>query len=247
MGLPMRTAAEALGTFWLILAGVGTAVLSATFPATGVGILGVGLAFGLSLTAVAYAIGDVSGCHINPAVTAGLWAAGRFPGKEVLPYVVAQVAGAIAAAAIIFLIANGRPGFSMSAGFGTNGFGSHSPGGYSFISGLIAEVVLTALFVTVIIGSTRKEAPVNFAPIAIGITLGLANVIAIPVTNASINPARSTGPAVLAGGAALGQLWLFWLAPLAGGLIAGGIYSFVRSRGAARRKAFAGQRAAHRA
>ncbi|AKU91169.1 aquaporin Z [Vulgatibacter incomptus] len=240
--LSKKTVVEALGTFWLVLCGVGTAVLSAKFPQTGVGILGVSFAFGLSLLTMAYAIGGISGCHINPAVTVGLWAAGKFPGKDVLPYVVAQVAGAIAAAAIVFLIANGQPGFSVHAGFGTNGFGAHSPGGYSFISGLIAEVVFTAMFVAVIIGSTSKIAPARLAPLAIGLALFLANLAVIPVTNASINPARSTGPAVIAGGAALGQLWLFWLAPLVGGLIAGGVYSLVRSKARAEKRVVAGPR-----
>lgn len=237
--LTKRTAAEALGTFWLVLCGVGTAVFAGRFPGVGVGILGVALAFGVSLLTMAYGIGSISGCHVNPAVTLGLWAAGRFPAKEVLPYMAAQVAGAIAASVVVFIIANGQPGFSTHAGFATNGFGAHSPGGYSFVSGLIAEVVFTAMFVAVIIASTRKLALMRFAPFAIGLALFLANLAIIPVTNASINPARSTGPAVIAGGAALGQLWLFWLAPLVGGLIAGGVYSLMRARTREARKAAA--------
>ena len=204
-----KYAAEAIGTFWLIFAGCGSAVLAAAFPQVGIGFLGVSLAFGLAVLTMAYAIGHISGCHLNSAVTVGLAAGGRFPAKDILPYVVAQVVGAIVAAAVLYVIARGAPDFSLAKGFAANGYGEHSPGHYELASGLIAEVVLTMMFLFVIMGATHGKAPVGFAPIAIGLALTLANLVGIPVTNASINPARSTGPALFAGGWALAQLWLF--------------------------------------
>jgi aquaporin Z len=222
--LAKRSAAEFLGTFWLVLAGCGSAVTAALFPVIGIGILGVSLAFGLSLLTMAYAIGRISGCHINPAVSVGLAAGGRFPTRELPAYIVAQVLGAIFASFIIYVIATGYPGFTLASGFAANGFGTHSPGGYSLGAGIVAEVVLTFGFVTVILGATDRRAPEGFAPIAIGLALAITNLVAIPVTNASINPARSTGPAIFVGGWALRQLWMFWLAPILGGILAGVIY-----------------------
>ncbi|MCE5306120.1 MAG: aquaporin Z [Acidobacteriales bacterium] len=219
-----RATAEFLGTFWLVFGGCGSAVLAAAFPGLGIGFLGVALAFGLTVLTMAFAIGHISGCHLNPAVSAGLCAGGRFPASELPAYIVAQVLGGIAAAAVLFVIASGKAGFDLSAGFAANGYGAHSPGGYSLLAALVAEVVLTLFFLLVIMGSTDKRAPQGFAPIAIGLCLTLIHLIGIPVTNLSVNPARSTGPAVFVGGWALGQLWLFWLAPIVGAVIAGSLY-----------------------
>jgi aquaporin Z len=202
-------------------------VLAAAFPGVGIGLLGVSIAFGLTVLTMAYAIGHISGCHLNPAVTVGLWAGRRIPAKDVLPYIVAQVLGGIVAAALLWLIASGKPGFKLSGGLAANGFGSHSPGRYSLLSGLVAELVLTFVFLIVILGATDKRAPQGLAPVAIGLTLTLIHLISIPVTNTSVNPARSTGPAVFVGGWALEQLWLFWFAPLAGAAIAGYVYRLV--------------------
>ena len=222
-----KLAAEAIGTFWLTFAGCGSAVIAAAFPAVGIGLLGVALAFGLTVLTMAYAIGHVSGCHLNPAVTVGLAAGGRFPGKSVLPYIVAQVIGAIVAAAILYLIASGAPGFDVAQGFAANGYGDHSPGKYSLTSGLVAEVVLTMMFLFIIMGSTHGKAPAGFAPIAIGFGLTLIHLVGIPITNTSVNPARSTGPALFVGGWALAQLWLFWVAPLLGGALGGLMYRWL--------------------
>jgi aquaporin Z len=228
MNLGKRTAAEALGTFWLVFCGCGAAVLAARFQPGGIGLLGVALAFGLGVLTMAYAVGHISGGHFNPAVTVGLWAARRFPSREVLPYVAAQVAGAIIAALVLLLIAQGQPGFTTANGFATNGYGLHSPGGFSGFSAFVTEFVMTALFLAIILGATRDDAPKGFGPLAIGLTLTLTNLVAIPVTNASINPARSTGPAIVAGGWALAQLWMFWLAPILGGAVAGLVYGALR-------------------
>ncbi|HVY58485.1 MAG TPA: aquaporin Z [Xanthobacteraceae bacterium] len=222
-----KLAAEAIGTFWLTFGGCGSAVIAAGFPHVGIGFLGVALAFGLTLLTMAYAIGHVSGCHLNPAVTVGLAAGGRFPIDEVIPYIVAQVVGAIIAAAVLYAIARGAPGFSLDHGFAANGFGDHSPGKYSLSSCLIAEFVLTMMFLFVIMGATHGKAPAGFAPIAIGLALTLIHLISIPVTNTSVNPARSTGPALFVGGWALQQLWLFWLAPLLGGAAGGLLYRWL--------------------
>src|SRR4051812_9141535 len=222
--LPRRLAAEALGTLWLVLGGCGSAVLAATFPNVGIGLLGVSLAFGLTVLTMAYAIGHVSGCHLNPAVSVGLVVAKRFPVSDLLAYVVAQVAGGIVAAAVVYVIASGKAGFDLGGGFASNGYDLHSPGGYSLIACLVAEVVLTAMFLMIILGSTDRRAPQGFAPIAIGLGLTLIHLIGIPVTNLSVNPARSTGPALFVGGWALAQLWLFWVAPILGAAIAGVLY-----------------------
>ncbi len=219
--------AEFFGTFWLVLGGCGSAVLAAAFPNLGIGFLGVALAFGLTLLTMAFAIGHISGCHINPAVTVGLWAGGRFPGKEIVPYVVSQVFGGIAAGGVLYVIASGKPGFDVSAGFASNGYGAHSPGGYSLLAALVCEIVMTAMFLLVILGATDRRAPQGFAPIAIGLCLTLIHLISIPVTNTSVNPARSTGVAVFAGGWAISQLWLFWVAPIAGGILGAAIYKFL--------------------
>lgn len=224
MSLSRRLVAEFIGTFWLVLGGCGTAVLAAGFPHTGVGFVGVALAFGLTLLTMAYAIGHISGCHINPAVTVGLCAGGRFLASEVIPYIVVQVLGGILAAAILYVIASGAEGFSLSAGFAANGYGAHSPGGYSLLSCLVCEVVMTLIFLFVIMGATDKRVPAGFAPIPIGLVLTLIHLISIPVTNTSVNPARSTGPAIIVGGWALAQLWLFWVAPLIGAGLAGLAY-----------------------
>jgi aquaporin Z len=221
-----KYAAEAIGTFWLTFAGCGSAVIAAGFPEVGIGLLGVSLAFGLTVVTMAYAIGHVSGCHLNPAVTIGLAAGGRFPTGQILPYVVAQVIGAILGAAVLYVIARGAPGFELG-GFASNGYGEHSPGGYGMASGFLAELVLTAGFLFVIMGATHGKAPAGFAPLAIGLALTLTNLVAIPVTNASINPARSTGPALFVGGWALAQLWLFWVAPILGGAIGGAVYRWL--------------------
>ncbi len=224
MTLGKRATAEFIGTFWLVFGGCGSAVLAAAFPSLGIGFAGVALAFGLTLLTMAYAIGHISGCHLNPAVTAGLVAGGRFPASELPHYMVAQVLGAIAGAGTLFVIANGKAGFDLSAGFASNGYGSHSPGGYDLAACLVAEIVLTLFFLFVILGSTDERAPHGFAPIAIGLALTLIHLISIPVTNTSVNPARSTGPAIVAGGWPLNQLWLFWVAPLIGGILGGIIY-----------------------
>jgi aquaporin Z len=226
--LPARLGAEFLGTFWLVLGGCGTAVLAATFPDVGVGLLGVALAFGLTVLTMAYAVGHVSGGHFNPAVTIGLAVARRFPWRDVLAYVVTQVVAAVVAAVVLFVVASGKDGFdAKKSGFAANGFGDHSPGGYGLLAALVIEVVLTAFFLYVILGSTDGRAPVGFAPIAIGLALTLIHLISIPVTNTSVNPARSTGVAFFAGGWALGQLWLFWLAPIVGAAIAGISYATI--------------------
>ncbi len=222
-----KLAAEFLGTFWLVLGGCGSAVLAAAFPQVGIGLLGVSLAFGLTVLSGAYAFGPVSGGHFNPAVSVGLWAGGRFPSSDVIPYIVAQVAGAVVGAAVLLVIASGNAGFSLSGGFASNGYGAHSPGSYTLLSALVTEVVMTFMFLMVILGSTHKRAPVGFAGMAIGLALTLIHLISIPVTNTSVNPARSTGPALFVGGWALQQLWLFWVAPIAGAAIAGFVYRSV--------------------
>ena len=221
--------AEFFGTFWLVLGGCGSAVLSAAFPDVGIGLLGVALAFGLTVLTMAYAIGHISGCHLNPAVSVGLWAGGRFPASQLLPYIVAQVLGAVVGAGVLYLIASGKAGFDVSAGFASNGYGDHSPGGYSLLAALVSEVVMTMMFLLVILGATDKRAPQGMAPIAIGLCLTLIHLISIPVTNTSVNPARSTGVAVFVGDWAVGQLWLFWLAPIIGALLGAAIYRFIGS------------------
>ncbi|HKO61234.1 MAG TPA: aquaporin Z [Pyrinomonadaceae bacterium] len=219
--LMQKASAEFLGTLWLVLGGCGSAVLAAAFPQVGIGLLGVSLAFGLSVLTMAYAVGHVSGGHFNPAVTLGLFAAGRVPAKEIAPYVISQVAGAIAGAGILFVIASGNAGFNVAAGFASNGYGANSPGGYTLVAALVAEVVMTFFFLIVILGATHERAPIGFAPVAIGLALTLIHLVSIPVTNTSVNPARSTGPALFVGGWAIRQLWLFWLAPLVGSCLAG--------------------------
>ena len=226
MSILKRVSAEFIGTFVLVLGGCGSAVLTAAFPKVGIGILGVALAFGLTVLTMAYAIGHISGGHMNPAVSVGLWAGKRFPASDLLPYIVAQVIGAIAGAGVLYVIATGQPGYDIQGGFAANGYGDHSPGGFSLLSGLITEVVLTFIFLTIILGVTDKRAPQGFAPLAIGLGLTLVHLVGIPVTNMSVNPARSTGPAIFLGGWALAQLWLFWVAPLAGALLAGLVYRF---------------------
>jgi aquaporin Z len=222
-----KLAAEAIGTFWLTFGGCGSAVISAGFPHVGIGLLGVAIAFGLTVLTMAYAIGHVSGCHLNPAVTVGLTCGGRFPSNLVLPYVAAQLVGAIVGAAVLYAIASGSPDFNVSNGFAANGYAEHSPGRYGLVACLISEVVLTMMFLFVIMGATHGKAPAGFAPIAIGLTLTLIHLISIPVTNTSVNPARSTGPALFVGGWALAQLWLFWVAPLVGGAAGGLIYRWL--------------------
>lgn len=219
-----RYLAEFFGTFWLVLGGCGSAVLAAAFPELGIGLLGVALAFGLTVVTMAYAVGHISGAHLNPAVSIGLWAGGRFAAGELLPYVVAQVLGGIAAGGVLYLIASGAPGFDVAAGFASNGFGEHSPGGYSMTAVLICEVVMTAMFLLIILGATDGRAPAGFAPLAIGLALCLIHLISIPVSNTSVNPARSTGVAIYVGGWATAQLWLFWVAPIVGALLGAGIY-----------------------
>ena len=221
--------AEFFGTFWLVLGGCGSAVLAATFPNVGIGLLGVALAFGLTVLTMAFAIGHISGCHLNPAVSFGLWAGGRFPAKELLPYVVAQVLGGIVAGGVLYLIASGKASFELSAGFASNGYATHSPGGYGLPAALICEVVMTMMFLFVIMGATDKRAPQGFAPIAIGLCLTLIHLISIPVTNTSVNPARSTGVAVFVGDWAVAQLWLFWVAPIIGGILGAAIYRLIGS------------------
>ena len=225
MSMGKRLTAEFFGTFWLVFGGCGSAVLAAAFPELGIGFAGVALAFGLTVVTMAYAVGHISGAHFNPAVTVGLWTGSRFPAKDVVPYIIAQVIGGIAAGAVLYLIASGKPGFDAAAsGFASNGYGEHSPGGFSMQSAIVAEFVLTAFFLIVINGTTHKLAPTGFAPLAIGLTLTLIHLISIPVTNTSVNPARSTGVAIFQGGWALGQLWLFWVVPLIGGAVGGLIY-----------------------
>lgn len=219
--------AESLGTFWLVLGGCGSAVLAAAFPDVGIGLLGVSLAFGLTVLTMAYAIGHISGCHLNPAVSVGLWAGGRFPANQLLPYIIAQVLGGVVAGGVLYLIASGKAGFDASTGFASNGYGAHSPGGYSLVAALATEVVMTMMFLLVILGATDKRAPQGMAPIAIGLCLTLIHLISIPVTNTSVNPARSTGVAVFVGGWAIGQLWLFWIAPIVGAALGATIYRFI--------------------
>ena len=227
MPLGNRLAAEFVGTFWFVFGGCGSAVLAAAFPKVGIGLLGVSFAFGLTVLTMAFAVGHISGCHLNPAVSVGLWAGKRFPLSDLLPYIAAQVAGGIVAAGVLYVIATGKAGFELSAGFAANGYGDHSPGGYSFQAALVAELVLTFMFLFVILGSTDQRAPQGFAPIAIGLCLTLIHLIGIPVTNLSVNPARSTGPALFVGGWALAQLWLFWVAPIVGAAIAGVVYRVI--------------------
>jgi aquaporin Z len=223
-----RLFAELFGTFWLVLGGCGSAVLAAKFPGVGIGLAGVSLAFGLTVLTMAYSVGHISGAHFNPAVTIGLWAGGRFPAKDILPYILAQVLGAIIAAGLLFLIASGNPEYSLAAnGLAANGFGAQSPGGYSMQAALITEIVMTLGFLMVILGATDSRSPSGFAPLAIGLALTLIHLVSIPVTNTSVNPARSTGPALLVGGMALQQLWLFWVAPIAGGLVGGFLYRWL--------------------
>jgi len=219
-----KLTAEFIGTLWLVLGGCGSAVLAAAFPEVGIGLLGVSLAFGLTVLTMAFAIGHISGCHLNPAVTLGLVAGGRFPASEAAPYIIAQVAGAVAGAAILYVIASGKAGFDLSAGFASNGYGERSPGGYSMTAGLVTEIAMTFFFLFVILGATHRKAPAGFAPIAIGLCLTLIHLISIPVTNTSVNPARSTGPALFVGDGALAQLWLFWAAPIGGAVLAGLVY-----------------------
>jgi aquaporin Z len=221
--------AEFVGTFWLVLGGCGSAVLAAAFPGLGIGLLGVALAFGLTVLTMAFAIGHISGCHLNPAVSFGLWAGGRFPAKELAPYIAAQVLGGIAAGGVLYLIASGKAGFDVTAGFASNGYGAHSPGGYTLLAALITEVVMTMMFLLVIMGATDDRAPKGFAPIAIGLCLTLIHLISIPVTNTSVNPARSTGVALFVGDWALTQLWLFWVAPIVGGILGALIYRLIGS------------------
>lgn len=225
MSLGKRATAEFFGTFWLVFGGCGSAVLAAAFPGLGIGFVGVALAFGLTLLTMAFAIGHISGCHINPAVSVGLFAGGRFPASELVPYIVAQILGGVCGAGVLYVIASGKSGFELSGGFASNGYGAHSPGGYSLLACFVAETVLTLFFLLIIMGSTDKRAPQGFAPIAIGLGLTLIHLIGIPVTNLSVNPARSTGPAVFVGGWAVAQLWLFWVAPILGGAIGGGLYN----------------------
>ena len=227
MTISKKLTAEFIGTFWLVLGGCGSAVLAATFPDTGIGFLGVAFAFGLTVLTMAFAIGHISGCHLNPAVSIGLWAGGRFNASELLPYIIIQVAGAIAGAGVLYLIASGKAGFELSSGLASNGYGEHSPGGYSLASCLLAEVVMTFMFLMIILGATDKRAPQGFAPIAIGLGLTLIHLISIPVTNTSVNPARSTGPALFVGDWATAQLWMFWVAPIIGAVIAGFVYRFL--------------------
>jgi aquaporin Z len=226
-----KYAAEFFGTFWLVLGGCGSAVLAAAFPEIGIGLLGVSLAFGLTVLTMAFAIGHISGCHLNPAVSIGLWIGGRFPAGQLLPYIVAQVLGGIVAGGVLYLIASGKAGFDVAAGFASNGYGEHSPGGYSLQAALITEVVMTMMFLVIILGATDKRAPQGFAPIAIGLALTLIHLISIPVTNTSVNPARSTGVAVFVGDWAVSQLWLFWVAPILGGMLGALVYRVIGGDG----------------
>ncbi len=225
MHLSKRVIAECLGTFWLVFGGCGSAVLAAAFPQLGIGFYGVALAFGLTLLTMAYAIGHISGCHLNPAVSFGLFAGKRFPGSDLLPYIVAQVVGGIGGAGVLYVIASGKAGFDVSSGFASNGYAAHSPGGYSLLACFVAEMVLTFFFLMIIMGATDKRAPAGFAPIAIGLGLTLIHLIGIPITNLSVNPARSTAPAIFVGGWAMRQLWLFWVAPIVGGVAGGALYA----------------------
>jgi len=231
MKMANRCAAELIGTFWLVFGGCGSAVLAAGFPNLGIGFLGVALAFGLTVLTMAYAIGHISGCHLNPAVSIGLSAGGRFPASELVPYIIAQLVGAVVAGGVLYLIASGKAGFSLAGGFASNGYGAHSPGGYSMFAALVAEIVLTFMFLLIILGSTDRRAPQGFAPLAIGLGLTLIHLIGIPVTNLSVNPARSTGPALFVGGWALSQLWLFWVAPIIGAVLAGLVYRWLGGEG----------------
>src|SRR5210317_782816 len=230
MSLAKKSVAEFIGTFWLVLGGCGSAVLAAGFPELGIGFVGVSLAFGLTVLTMAFAIGHISGCHLNPAVSVGLWMGGRFSAAELLPYIVAQVLGGIAGAAILFVIASGQAGFE-TAGFASNGFGEHSPGGYSLVAALVTEIVMTFMFLIIILGATDDRAPAGFAPIAIGLGLTLIHLISIPVTNTSVNPARSTGVALFEGGWAISQLWLFWVAPIVGAALGGVVYRILGGNG----------------
>ena len=223
--------AECIDTFWLVLGGCGSAVLAAAFPEVGIGLVGVSFAFGLTVLTMAYAIGHISGCHLNPAISIGLWAGGRFPTSKVIPYIIAQVLGGILAGGILYFIASGKAGFDVSAGFAANGYGDHSPGGYSLFAAFVTEVVMTMMFLVVIMGATSKQAPQGFAPIAIGLCLTLIHLISIPVTNTSVNPARSTGVALFVGDWALGQLWLFWVAPIAGAVLGAYVYRLIGTNG----------------
>lgn len=225
-----KLTAETIGTFWLVFGGCGSAVLAAAFPEVGIGLVGVSLAFGLTVVTMAYAIGHISGCHLNPAVSFGLLVGGRFPAKDLLPYVVAQLVGAVLGASVLYLIASGVSDFSLDGGFASNGYGAHSPGGYTLTAALVCEVVMTAMFLFIIMGATDDRVPAGFAPLAIGLGLALIHLVSIPVTNTSVNPARSTGPALFVGGWALQQLWLFWIAPLAGAAIGALAYRFVGSK-----------------
>ena len=222
-----KLTAEFIGTFWLVLGGCGSAVLAAGFPEVGIGLLGVALAFGLTVLTMAFAIGHISGCHLDPAVSVGLFVGGRFPASDLLPYIITQVAGGLAGAATLYFIASGQAGFDLSGGLASNGYGEHSPGGYSMLAGLTTEIVMTFMFLFIILGATDKRVPAGFAPIAIGLGLTLIHLVSIPVTNTSVNPARSTGPALIVGDWAIAQLWLFWLAPLIGAAIAGLVYRFL--------------------
>lgn len=222
-----KVTAEFIGTFWLVLGGCGSAVLAAAFPDVGIGLLGVSLAFGLTVLTMAFAIGHISGCHLNPAVSVGLWLGGRFSSKDLVPYIVAQVVGAVAGAGVLYLIASGQEGFSLAGGFASNGYGAHSPGGYTMLAALVTEIVMTMMFLFIIMGATDKRAPQGFAPIAIGLGLTLIHLISIPVTNTSVNPARSTGVALFVGDWAIGQLWLFWAAPIIGAALGALIYRFI--------------------
>ena len=226
-----RLGAEFVGTFWLVLGGCGSAVISSAFPELGIGFLGVALAFGLTVLTMAFAVGHISGAHFNPAVSIGLWVGRRFPGRDVLPYIVVQVLGGILAGGVLFIIASGQPGFSLADGFASNGYAEHSPGGYSLLSGAVAEIVLTLMFLVVIMGATDRRAPQGLAPVAIGLALTLIHLISIPVTNTSVNPARSTGVAVYVGGWAIAQLWLFWVAPIVGGALGGLVYLLIGGDG----------------
>ena len=224
-----KCGAEFIGTFWLVLGGCGSAVLAAAFPNVGIGLLGVSLAFGLTVLTMAFAIGHISGCHLNPAVSIGLWAGGRFPANQLVPYIASQVLGGIVAGAVLYLIASGQAGFSLDGGFASNGYGEHSPGGYSMTAALVTEIVMTMMFLIVILGATDKRAPAGLAPVAIGLCLTLIHLISIPVTNTSVNPARSTGVGIFAGGWAISQLWLFWIAPIIGAVLGALTYKFIGS------------------
>ena len=230
MSMSQKLTAEFIGTFWLVLGGCGSAVLAAAFPEVGIGLAGVSLAFGLTVLTMAYAIGHVSGCHLNPAVSVGLWMGGRFPAGDLVPYIIAQVLGAVAGAGVLYLIASGKAGFDLAGGLASNGYAEHSPGGYTLLASLVTEVVMTFMFLIIILGATDKRAPAGFAPIAIGLGLTLIHLISIPVTNTSVNPARSTGPALFVGDWALSQLWLFWVAPIVGAAAAGIVYRFLEKK-----------------